>query len=52
METKEIVKRFAIYLHQLPIYFDSESGIYRYLFGKQTLTFDELYEDFLTTLKQ
>jgi hypothetical protein len=52
METKEMIRGFAIYLHQLPIYFDSESNIYRYLFGKQTLTFDELYEDFLTTLNK
>ena len=51
METKEIVRQFAIYLHSLPIWFESESGVYKNLFGKQTLTFDELYEDFLTTLK-
>jgi hypothetical protein len=52
METKEIVRQFAIYFHNLPIWFDNETKNYKSLFGNQTFTFDEIYEDFLTTLKQ
>ena len=52
METKEIVRQFAIYFRNLPIWFDNETKTYKSLFGNQTFTFDEIYEDFLTTLKQ
>ena len=51
METKEIVRQFAIYFHNLPIWFDNEAKTYKALFGNQTFTFDEIYEDFLETIK-
>ena len=52
METKELIRQFTIYVQQLPFWYDAESNVYRNLFGEQTLTFDEIYEDFLTTLKR
>ena len=52
METKELIRKFAMYSHNLPIWFDNQTGIYRSLFGNQTFTFDEIYEDFLETIKR
>lgn len=52
METKELIRQFAEYFHLLPIWFDSDSKTYKSLFGNQTFAFDEIYEDFLTTLKK
>ncbi len=52
METKETVRQFATYVANLPIWFYSETKTYKSLFGNQTFTFDEIYEDFLKTLKQ
>lgn len=51
MEAKQLVYKFTLYVQSLPLWFDKEANLYRNLFGNQALTFDELYEDFLTTLK-
>ena len=51
METKELIRQFAEYFHSLPIWFDNETKTYKALFGNQTFTFDEIYDDFLETLK-